>query len=47
MRLELAKLRSATEMLFDHLKEAGYDSVEIPHDYYWHIHAPELYDPYS
>ncbi len=47
MRLELAKLRAATEMLFDHLKETGYDSVEIPHDYYWHIHAPELYDPYA
>jgi len=46
MRLELAKLRAATELLFAHLEERGYDSVEIAHDYYWDVEGPERYDPY-
>jgi hypothetical protein len=47
MRLELAKLRSATEMLFAHLEELGYDSIEISQDYYWDVGGPERYDPYK
>jgi hypothetical protein len=47
MRLELAKLREAAELLFDHLKEQGYDVVEVPQDYYWDVIAPERYDPYN
>lgn len=47
MRLELAKLREALELIFKHLEELGYKSIEIPHDYYWDIMAPERYDPYN
>ncbi len=47
MRLELAKLRSAMEILFDHLEEEGYDSADISSDFYWHVETAELYDPYN
>jgi len=47
MRIELRKLRAAAEMLFTHCEEMGYESVEIPHDYYWMVMEPECYDPYT
>lgn len=46
MRLEVSQLRAATELLFSHLEELGYDSIEISKDYYWDIEAPTRYDPY-
>jgi hypothetical protein len=47
MRLELAKLHEAMELIFKHLAELGYEYVEIPHDYYWDVMTPERYDPYN
>jgi hypothetical protein len=47
MQIEIAKLNSVTNLLFDHLKELGIDTIEIDNDFYWNIPKSQLYDPYN
>jgi hypothetical protein len=46
MRIEISELRRIANLLLDHVQSLGADTIEVEHDYYWEIHAKELYDPY-
>jgi hypothetical protein len=46
MHVKVTQLRAASRLIFDHLEEMGYDTVEVTKDYYWDIMPPERYDPY-
>ena len=47
MRIQISKLRAATQRLFDHLDELECESVELSKDFYWDVPAPDRYNPYS
>jgi hypothetical protein len=44
MQIEISKLREVTDRLLVHIEQLGYQSVEIPYDYYWDIDPPARYD---
>jgi hypothetical protein len=47
MQIEIAELKRIADRLFAHLLENDHATVEIPHDYYWAIPKPAVYDPYT
>jgi len=47
MKIKIVELETATQKLFEHLKELGIESVELDKDYYWDIEAEDLYNPYQ
>lgn len=40
-------LRQVFEILISHLEENGVRTVDIPHDYYWHVFSKERYNVYE
>jgi hypothetical protein len=47
LKIRLAELRRATDILFDYLEATGHQEVEISEDYYWVLPKESLYDPYK
>lgn len=47
MKVTVAELRALAEKFFTFLEDFGHDPVDITHDYYWDIFAPDLYNPYE
>jgi hypothetical protein len=43
MKVDVARLRMASEKLWKHLEELGIDSIDIPYDYYWSIPEEQTY----
>jgi hypothetical protein len=43
MKIDIDKLRMACEIMWEHLRELGIDSVDIPHDYYWAVPQQDVY----
>ncbi len=39
------ELRKVVDILSTRLEQLGYNSVEIPQTYYWHIPTAQLYSP--
>jgi hypothetical protein len=46
VQIKLSELRDVMERLLSDLKGRGYDSFELPDDYYWDLPKDVLYDPY-
>lgn len=47
MLITLSEIKKISEILFDKLKENGYDNIEIDKDYYWCIPTEQRYDVYK
>ena len=45
IRIELADLTQAFDLLVSHLRSEGVNFVEISDDYYWDVADEELYNP--
>ena len=45
MKVNLEDLQSVSKILFRHLKQNGFEVIEIHEDYYWNIPKSEKYDP--
>ena len=37
MQISVSHLRRVSSALFDRLEARGYETIELPHDYYWDI----------
>lgn len=44
MKMDIARLRAVTDLLFDHLTEEGVSEIELRSDYYWQIEPELRYD---
>jgi len=44
MQVDLKTLRAVSEKLFAHLEAQGAPSIDLPHDYYWHVPTASCYD---
>lgn len=44
MEIKVSELHDVFEKLLKHLKDSGYQSVDIPYDYYWNIPKKSRYD---
>jgi hypothetical protein len=44
MKVDLAELRSVTDLLIQHAIDAGVREVELSSDYYWDVPAASRYD---
>jgi hypothetical protein len=47
VRVPVALLRRASELLLDHLESVEGDAVLVDKDYYWAIAPEQLYDAYT
>ena len=47
MKIQLAELRQATNVLFDHLEKTGRTEIEVTEDFYWSIPEKHLYSVYT
>jgi len=47
IRVPVALLRRASEVLLNHLESVEGDAVLVEKDYYWTIAAEQLYDAYA
>ncbi|MFG6095941.1 hypothetical protein SPB21_11845 [Leptothoe sp. ISB3NOV94-8A] len=47
MKISIDSLQQCTEVLFNHLKELGIDSIELDEDFYWEIVDDNRYNPYE
>lgn len=47
MEITLAELKAVFLQEVDHLENLGYETIEIPVDYYWNIPQDVRYDPYK
>lgn len=47
MTIEVARLRRIADLLFTHLENVGYASIEFDKDFYWHVPGNKLYDQYE
>lgn len=47
VRVELAQVRRAAQLLLDHLEQVAGGVVEVDKDYFWSIAPEELYDVYQ
>jgi hypothetical protein len=47
MNVKLVDLHWMSERIFEHLRELGVESVDIPVDYYWNIPKGQIYNPYQ
>lgn len=47
MKVSVAELRKAAEILFNHLEGTGQIAIEIDDDFYWQVPASERYDSYK
>ena len=43
MKIDIIQLRTACDILWEHLRDLGIDSVNIPHDYYWSVSRQDAY----
>ena len=43
MKIDIAQLRMACDILWEHLHDLDIDSVDIPHDYYWTVPQQDVY----
>jgi hypothetical protein len=43
MKVDVVRLRMASDRLWNHLEELGIESVDIPYDYYWSVPEPQVY----
>lgn len=44
MQITVDQLRAITAKLMLHLEASGHSSVEVHHDFYWHIPEDQVYD---
>ena len=44
MRVPLHTLRRVSAALFDRLEARGYETIDVPHDYYWDIDRTQRYN---
>jgi hypothetical protein len=42
--INLEELNTATNILFDHLRESGITKIELKREYYWEIAVEQLYN---
>lgn len=47
IRVPVALLRRASELLLDHLQDVEGDELLLEKDYFWAIAPEQLYDPYA
>ena len=47
MKINVEDLRSVSNILLDHIKENGYEVIEIQEDYYWNIPKQEKYNNFE
>jgi len=47
IRVPVAVLRRASELLLDHLESVEGDAIMLEKDYYWAIAQEQLYDAYN
>ncbi|MCD4685207.1 MAG: hypothetical protein K8S97_04650 [Anaerolineae bacterium] len=47
MTISTAELRTIFDRLITHLETEGVQTIDLEHDYYWSIHAPERYNVYE
>lgn len=45
LALSVEDLRTVCEKVLSHLERLGYDTIRLPHDYYWHLDFHDVYDP--
>lgn len=45
MQVQVSELRSAANLLLDHLERTAGPMIDVEHDYYWFVEAADLYDP--
>lgn len=47
MTINIDDLQKISNIMLDHLKEIGYEEIELQTDYYWFIDGDDLYNPAS
>jgi hypothetical protein len=47
MEIDIKTLETATQYIFQHIKDKGIKSIEIEEDFYWNINSQEKYDSYN
>jgi hypothetical protein len=47
VKIQLAELRQAINVLFDHLERTGRTEIEVTEDFYWNIPEKHLYSVYA
>lgn len=47
MKVSVAELREAANLLFDHLERSGHAEIEVDADYYWSVPTEQLYSSYT
>lgn len=47
MNVSIDELRKITEILLNHVEQTGVQTVELAHDYYWHVPQESRYEPYT
>jgi hypothetical protein len=47
MNIDIATLRSLTELLLRAVEESGIDHVEVSDDFYWEVSSGKRYNPYE
>ena len=45
--INIADLRRTAALLFDHVEQLGYRSIDVDADYYWIIDRSSRYNPYE
>lgn len=47
MKVKIKELRKVADKIFLHLEKTGRSSIDVRHEFYWHIPSEIIYDNYE